>query len=138
MLTAIRPFLLASAVASAGFGGGVAMAQGAVRLALFDRVDPGLWEIRVRDGGGVQRVCLDDARRLIQLRHPDLVCRQFVVEDEANSATVQYVCNGQGTGRTHVRFESPRLLQIDSQGIASKTPFDFSAEARRVGTCASS
>jgi len=136
MLATIRLLFTTCLVAGAGLGGGAALAQGSVRLARFDRVDPGLWEIRVRDTGSVQRVCLDDARRLIQLRHPDLPCRQFVVEDEARTATVQYVCNGQGTGRTQVRFESPRLLQISSQGIASKTPFDFSAEARRVGTCA--
>lgn len=138
MFGVIRSLAVALLLAGASFGGGVALAQGAARLALFDRVALGLWEVRMRDTGSVQRICVDDARRLIQLRHPDLACRQFVVENEANSATVQYVCSGQGTGRTHFRFESARLLQIESQGIASKTPFDFSAEARRIGDCAES
>lgn len=131
-----RSLALAIAAGFAAFGGGAVVAQASARLALYDRLDPGMWEVRVREGGPVQRFCLDGTRKLIQLRHPEATCRQFVVEDEAAVATVQYVCAGQGTGRTHLRFESPRLVQIDSQGIASKTPFDFSAEARRVGDCA--
>jgi|SRR5688572_24473866 hypothetical protein len=117
--------------------GGAALAQG-VQLAMLDRLEPGLWELRARDGGRTERVCLDDGRRLIQLRHPNLSCRQFVVEDEANAVTVHYTCNGQGSGRTHLRFESPRLVQIESQGVASKLPFDFAAEARRIGSCGTS
>ena len=117
------------------FAGGAALAQGAVQLAMLDRLEPGMWELRMREGGGVERLCLDDGRRLIQLRHPNLPCRQFVVEDDAVSVTVHYTCTGQGSGRTHLRFESPRLIQVESQGIAAKLPFDFVAEARRVGSC---
>lgn len=126
--------------AMAGFAclvGGAAVAQG-VQLAMLDRLEPGLWELRARDGRRTERVCLDNGRRLIQLRHPNLPCRQFVVEDEANAVTVHYTCNGQGSGRTHLRYESPRLVQIESQGIASKLPFDFAAEARRIGSCGTS
>ena len=49
---------------------------------------------------------------------------------------VQYTCRGKGYGRTQIRRESNRLVQIDSQGIADGLPFSFSAEARRVGDCA--
>ena len=96
-----------------------------------------MWELRARDGGRTERVCLDDGRRLIQLRHPDLACRQFVVENQASSLTVHYTCSGQGSGRTHLRLESSKLVQIESAGIASQLPFDVSAEARRVGSCSS-
>lgn len=121
--------------AAACFAGGAALAQG-VRLAMLDRLEPGLWELRARDGvGRPERLCLDDGRRLIQLRHQNIACKQFVVEDEASSVTIHYTCNGQGSGRTHLRFESPKLVQIDSQGIASKLPFEFDAEARRIGSC---
>src|SRR5688500_4559977 len=92
--------------------GGAALAQ-AEQLAMLDRLEPGLWELRARDGRRTERVCLDDGRRLIQLRHPNLACRQFVVEDEASAVTVHYTCNGQGSGRTHLRFESPRLVQVE-------------------------
>jgi hypothetical protein len=117
--------------------GGAAIGQG-VQLAMLDRLSPGLWEIRMRDGGQSERLCLEDGRRLIQLRHPNLACRQFVVEDGPGSVTVHYTCPGQGTGRTHLRFETPRLVQIESAGVASRLPFDIVAEARRVGDCGKS
>ena len=117
--------------------GGAVFAQG-VQLAMLDRLTPGMWEIRMRDGRQNERVCLDDGRRLIQLRHPNLACRQFVVEDDPGAVTVHYACPGQGSGRTHLRFETPRLVQIESAGVASRLPFDFVAEARRIGDCGKS
>ena len=114
--------------------GGVAVAQG-VQLAMLDRLTPGLWEIRNREGGQPERLCLDDGRRLIQLRHPNMACRQFVVEDAPGAVTVHYTCPGQGTGRTRLRFESAQLIQIESTGVASRLPFDFAAEARGIGEC---
>ena len=116
--------------------GGVAVAQG-VQLAMLDRLTPGLWEIRNREGGQAERLCLADGHRLIQLRHPTLACRQFVVEDAPAAVTVHYTCPGQGSGRTRLRFETPRLVQIESTGFASQLPFDFAAEARRIGDCGS-
>ena len=117
--------------------GGAVFAQG-VQLAMLDRLTPGMWEIRMRDGRQNERVCLDDGRRLIQLRHPNLACRQFVVDDDPSAVTVHYTCPGQGTGRTHLRFETSRLVQIESAGVASRLPFDIVAEARRVGDCGKS
>ena len=117
--------------------GGAVFAQG-VQLAMLDRLTPGLWEIRIRDGGQSERLCLDDGRRLIQLRHPNLACRQFVVDDDPSAVTVHYTCPGQGTGRTHLRFETSRLVQLESAGVASRLPFDIVAEARRVGDCGKS
>jgi len=114
--------------------GGASIAQG-VQLAMLDRIEPGLWELKMRDGGRSERLCLDDGRRLVQLRHPQAACRQFVVEDAASAVTVSYTCAGQGTGRTRLRFESPQLIQLESSGIANKLPFDVVAEVRRVGSC---
>lgn len=126
--------LRTAALLGACLVGGAALALG-VQLAMLDRIDPGLWELKMRDGGRSERLCLDDGRRLIQLRHPQVACRQFVVEDTASSVTVSYACNGQGTGRTRLRFESAQLIQLESSGIANKLPFDVVAEARRVGSC---
>lgn len=117
--------------------GGAALGQG-IQLAMLDRLTPGMWEIRMREGGGTERVCLDDGRRLIQLRHPNLACRQFIVEDGPSAVTVHYTCPGQGSGRTHLRFETPRLVQIESAGVASRLPFDIVAEARRTRDCGKS
>lgn len=104
-------------------------------LAMLDGLDRGGWEVRFRDGGTMRKICLRTGRELIQLRHPDSACNRFVVEDEAGTVTVQYTCRGNGFGRTHIRRESPSLVQIDSQGIAGGKPFQFTAEARRTGSC---
>lgn len=107
-------------------------------LAMLDQIEKGRWELRIRDkGGGVERLCLSDPRRLIQLRHPAASCERLVVNDGASEVTVQYTCRGQGYGRTYIRLESSRLVQIESQGIADGLPFSFAAEGRRVGDCRS-
>ncbi len=107
-------------------------------LAMLDQLDRGMWELRPRDGrNAVERLCVNSGRRLIQLRHSEPACERFIVDDQPGQVTVQYTCRGRGYGRTHIRRESNRLVQIDSQGIAEGLPFDFTVEARRVGDCAS-
>lgn len=105
-------------------------------LAMLDHLEHGNWELRIREaGGGVESICLDNGRKLIQLRHPLDQCSSVIVEDTRTEVTVQYTCPGRGYGLTHIRWESKRLAQIDSRGIVRGAPFDFSAEARRVGDC---
>lgn len=105
-------------------------------LAMLDALERGRWELRMRDGAGtIQSICMADGRRLIQLRHPLNTCERFIVADEAEDVTVQYTCRGRGYGRTHIRRETPRLVQIETQGIADGLPFNFVAEGRRVGDC---
>ncbi|MCE7795915.1 hypothetical protein LWE61_04990 [Sphingobium sufflavum] len=100
-------------------------------------LEPGLWDLRSREPGEApQRVCVRDGMTLVQLRHPGQVCRRFVVEDAPDRASVTYSCPGTGHGRTVVRVETPRLVQIDSQGIADGAPFALDLEGRRVGACA--
>jgi len=107
-------------------------------VAMLGKLEDGDWELRLREAPGEPRhLCLSDARKLIQLRHPGQNCRSVVVEDTADAVTVQYTCRGRGYGRTHIRRESDSLVQIDSQGIAGGSPFAFAAEARRVGPCSS-
>lgn len=105
-------------------------------LAMLDRLESGRWELRVREPGGqVQRICLQNGRGLIQLRHPGNSCERLIVNDAANDVTVQYTCPGRGYGRTHIRMETGRLLQIETQGIADGLPFAYAMEARRIGDC---
>lgn len=107
-------------------------------LAMLDQLDSGAWELRQPGAGGpVRTICLDNGRKLIQLRHPDLACSNLVIEDRPNEVTVQYTCHGHGYGRTHVRRETSSLIQLDSQGIANGRPFSFAAEGRRIGSCSS-
>lgn len=126
--------VLISAAAVAAFAVPV-LGQGTA-LAMLDRLDRGDWEMRVREeGGGMTHICLGDGRKFIQLRHPDVKCQSVVVDDAASEVTVQYTCPGRGYGRTTIRRETSRLVQIDSQGIADGLPFAFAAEARRIGDC---
>ena len=105
-------------------------------LAMLDQIEPGRWEIRLRDGSRrAYPVCVDNGRKLIQLRHEALNCERLVVDDRADEVTVQYTCRGRGYGRTSIRRETGRLVQIETQGIAEGLPFEFAAEARRVGDC---
>ncbi len=105
-------------------------------LAMLDRVEPGQWDLLAHDTrAGIQSLCLRDGRRLIQLRHPDLACDHVILQDQPNEVTVQYSCPGRGYGRTHIRRETPHLLQIEAQGIAQGFPFEFAVEARRTGDC---
>ena len=102
---------------------------------MLDQLEVGRWELRERTASQSQRQCLPSGRRLIQLRHPGAHCDMFVVEDGSTQVVVQYTCQGHGYGRTRVRRETNRLVQIDSQGLADGLPFEFSVEARRIGDC---
>lgn len=105
-------------------------------LTMLDRIEAGNWELRLREPGTpTQRMCVPSGRRFIQLRHPGRECERFVVQDGPSEVIVQYTCRGRGYGRTHIRRETSRLVQIETQGIADGLPFDFAAEARRVGDC---
>ena len=105
-------------------------------LAMLDKIEPGRWEIRLRDGSRrAYPICVDNGRMLIQLRHDALDCERLVVDDRPDAVTVQYTCRGRGYGRTSIRRETDRLVQIETQGIAEGLPFEFAAEARRIGDC---
>ena len=128
-----RAFLFAALATPVALLAAPVVAQAS--LAMLDTLTHGGWEVRSRDGGSVRKICVRTGRELIQLRHPDSTCNRFVVENSANETTVQYTCRGNGYGRTHIRKESPSLVQIDSQGIADGKPFQFTAEARQTGRC---
>ncbi len=102
---------------------------------MLDQLESGRWEMHERTGSPAQRMCVPGGRHLIQLRHPGARCDSLVIQDGPAQVVVQYTCQGRGYGRTRVRRETNRLVQIDSQGIADGLPFDFSVEARRVGDC---
>ncbi|SDS63549.1 hypothetical protein [Erythrobacter sp. HL-111] len=123
------------AIAASALAGAIPAAAQGDGLAMFRDLAKGEWTIKHRDGSGESKVCVRTGEELIQLRHGDLNCSRFVVEDEPSKITVQYACPGNNYGRTNIRRETRSLVQIESQGIASGLPFEFSAEARRTGTC---
>ena len=110
--------------------------QGGIKLSALAKLEPGLWQLRDLDNAGAQQsICVADPSTLLQLRHRNAPCSRLVLSDSASAATVHYTCPAGGFGRTEVRVETPRLVQIDTQGIANNAPFAYRAEARRVGIC---
>lgn len=104
-------------------------------LSALGSLAKGEWSIKYRDGTPDRKICVRTGQELIQLRHREAGCNQFVVEDGASKVTVQYTCPGNGYGRTSVRRETAALVQLESQGIHGGLPFQFVAEARRTGSC---
>jgi hypothetical protein len=104
---------------------------------MLTRLESGQWELRAGAGNGrIANICLGNPILLTQPRHAGAPCTRDVVAADADSMTVNYSCPGLGRGRTTIRIETPRLVQIDSQGLDHGMPFALRAEARRVGPCA--
>jgi hypothetical protein len=103
---------------------------------MLARLEAGQWELRTTGNARIAAICLGNPILLTQPRHGAAPCTRDVVAADAGSMTVNYSCPGQGRGRTTIRFETPRLVQIDSQGLDRGMPFAMRAEARRTGPCA--
>ncbi len=112
-----------------------AVAQ-APQLAMLDELESGQWLLRDRDNPATTRsYCVTDWRQLLQLQHQRNQCTRTVLENSASAVTVHYTCPGAGHGRTSIRRETDRLVQIDTQGIAGGAPFSMAYEGRKSGTC---
>lgn len=133
---AILPPLLRYSLAASALAAATTAPAQAPSLAMLDRLEQGSWQLRERGKDAVlQTVCIGDARRMIQIYHPRASCSRYVIEDTPSSVTVHYTCPGAGHGRTSIRSETNRLVQIDTQGIADGKPFSQAIEARRTGGC---
>ena len=104
-------------------------------LAMLRGLTKGEWTIKYRDGSPDTKLCLRTGQEVIQIRHAQTDCSRFVIEDGPAEVAVQYTCPGDGYGRTDIRKENASLIQIQSQGIASGVPFQFTAEGRLTGSC---
>ena len=128
--------VILSVLAAAGVGlAAIPLAAQSSGMAVLDKLERGQWELRERGSKATRRICVRTGRELIQLRHRGPDCSRYVVESGTDQVTVQYTCRGNGYARTSIRREPPTLVQIESQGIADELPFEFIAEARRVGSC---
>jgi hypothetical protein len=106
------------------------------QLSALSTLEGGQWVLRSTSAGVPPKTfCLGDARLLLQIQHPSAACSRFVIANDAKATTVHYTCPGAGHGRTTVSVETPRLIHVDSQGIANNAPFNWSLEGRRVGLC---
>jgi hypothetical protein len=108
----------------------------APQLAVLTRIEPGQWQLKEPGASTVARsLCVSDPAVLLQLGHSGAQCSRFVIADAPDGATVHYTCPGAGHGRTTIAIETPRLLRVQTQGIASGAPFDMDYEGRRIGDC---
>ncbi len=112
-------------------------AADAPQLTALSHIEPGQWALKANSPGASPRnLCIADPRVLLQLQHSGVACSRFVIANNPNETTVHYTCPGAGHGRTTIKVETPRLIHIDSQGIAGNAPFEWSIEARKTGNCA--
>jgi hypothetical protein len=115
---------------------GSASNGGSAGLSALNGLERGEWELRERGARSApRRICLGDPTQLLQVQHPGQACRQFVVSDAINHAIVTYQCSASGRGRTDLRVETPRLVQINAQGVADSAPFAMDIEGRKTGAC---
>jgi hypothetical protein len=125
-----------AAVALLALAGPVSSQQPS-RAAALTKLQRGLWQLRDVEADSVRRqpVCLGSPKLLLQLEHRGKPCSHLVVSQDERSATVHYTCPASDFGQTSLKLETPRLAQIETQGISGGTPFSYRLEARRVGAC---
>jgi hypothetical protein len=126
------PFALVAGIAAPGFS----QPAQAPALPALAMLQPGQWALRSRDDPSENRsLCIADTRVLLQVRHSGASCNRFIIASNPKDATVHYTCPGAGHGRTTIRVETPRLAQIESQGMVNREPFSVTLEGRRTGEC---
>jgi hypothetical protein len=116
-------------------GGAPAPQRDPTALLALKTIEQGQWQLKEADGGGTRNVCLGNPATLLQIRHGSAQCSHFVVENSKQVATIHYTCPGHGYGRTTVSVETPRLVRVDTQGVADGAPFADVMEGRRTGAC---
>jgi len=110
--------------------------EGPAALPGLAALEPGQWDLRSRDPANPSlRLCVRGLQDLVQVRHPGQSCSHFVVEDKPTRISVTYTCPKAGHGRTDIRVETSRLIQLSSQGVADGLPFALNLEGRRTGDC---
>jgi hypothetical protein len=108
-----------------------------VRVNMLASLERGLWQLRDLENEAARRqpICLGSPKLLLQIEHRGRPCSHLLVSQDERSATVHYTCPASGYGQTLLKLETPRLAQIDTQGIADGRPFSHRLQARRVGAC---
>ncbi|NCP11339.1 MAG: hypothetical protein GW859_05180 [Sphingomonadales bacterium] len=104
-------------------------------LLLLGRIEKGNWALRPARDGAVRNICVRSGGELLSLRHRGPGCARYVIENRAGELTVHMTCGKAGHVRTTLRYETPRLIQLDTQGLDGTAPFSESYEARRTGGC---
>lgn len=134
----MRKALFLSAIGVAAACPAVAVVAQQAGFGALSGLEQGEWELKERGSVNTpRRVCIGDASQLLQPQHPGQQCKRFVLENSEQQVSVTYDCAQAGQGRTAVRIETARLVQIDSQGVSGGSPFAMTMEGRKVGACKS-
>jgi hypothetical protein len=105
-------------------------------LAALDQLERGRWQVRDLDANvDRQSLCVGDPVILAQIEHQGPPCAREVIESGPDGGTIRYTCRGRGFGHSMLRVQTPRLVRIHTQGINGAQPFNYRAEARRIGDC---
>lgn len=104
---------------------------------LLSSLMPGLWQFRdkSRNSELVDAICIGDINRMVQIKNKNDSCTRKMIGSSGNSVTYDYICDGKGKGRTTIRKETSKLVQVHSQGISGGQFFNFQLEARHSGSC---
>ncbi|MBU0557441.1 MAG: hypothetical protein KKD64_04540 [Alphaproteobacteria bacterium] len=101
-------------------------------------LEPGEWELLERGRSpSSRRLCISEGSQLLQPQHPHRQCERYVIRQSPREVAASYDCGEGGRGRTDVRIETSRLVQISSQGVSEGLPFSLAMEGRRIGACRS-
>ena len=114
--------------------GNGASTQRSTALTALNGIELGGWRLKSASGGERQ-LCIANRWAVLQIMHGSAQCQHFVMENTNRSATIRYTCPSHGHGRTTIDVETPRLIRIETQGVADGSPFSESYEARRSGAC---
>lgn len=116
------------------FGAASAPAQRNPALTSLGTIERGQWQLKNAEGQ-VRRLCLGNPAAMLQIMHGNTQCEHFVMENTPRSATIRYTCPGHGHGRTTISIDTPRVVNIETQGVANGAPFSERFEGRRTGIC---
>ena len=131
LMRLVRPAILGALLL---FGAGGAPAQRNTAPNALGGLERGQWQLR--DGEGqVRQLCLGNPSTLIQIMHGNTQCEHFVMENTQRSATIRYTCPSHGHGRTTISVDTPRVINLETQGVANGAPFSEQFEGRRIGAC---
>jgi hypothetical protein len=130
----MRRLKLAGTLA-AGIGAVLALTA-AQRPLVFAQTAPGVWEVSgVPGAASPLRQCFADVTVLAQFEHRERLCPHRILNDQADSAVIDYSCGRLGFGHSKIDAITPRSLRIETQGVADNLPFSYVLQARRVGDC---
>ena len=131
----MKSITLAALAAAGILGVSIPAAAASGGFGMLRSVDKGLWQVKYRESGKSEKLCVKSGLELLQVGNPPKGCRRFVVQDASGAVDVQLTCPGQGYARTLMRRETPSLLQVEAQGIRNGMPYAMRGEARRTGSC---